>query len=176
VIFEPAGLTGAYIIDLEPRGDERGFIARQFCAAEFAAHGLRTGVEQANVSRSAMAGTMRGLHYQNAPHAESKLVRCVRGALFDVLVDLRPDSPTFRKWVGFELSAENMRQIYVPPGCAHGFLTLTDDVEALYLNSAAYAPQAEGGLRYDDPGIGIEWPGEIRVISDKDRSWPDFVG
>jgi len=170
--FTELRLPGAYLIEPEPIGDERGFFARMLCTKEFAAHGLNGNVVQANLSYSAERGTLRGLHYQAAPHAEEKMVRCVRGSVYDVMVDLRPDSPTYREWEGVELTADNRRMAYVPKGVAHGFLTLVDDCEVFYPVTAAYAPSAEGGLRYDDPVIGIEWPGEVRVVSEKDRGWP----
>ncbi len=176
MIFEPAGLDGAYIVKLERRGDARGAFARSFCVEEFKAHGLETTYVQQNVSVSTHKGTLRGMHYQRAPHQEVKLIRCARGALYDVLIDLRPDSSTFRKWIGVELSADNGVQLYAPRGVAHGFLTLTDDVEATYLVSAAYAPGAEGGVRHDDPAFGVVWPGPVAVISDKDAAWPDYAG
>ena len=172
--FHPTPLDGAYTIELEKRGDERGFFARLFCQKEFEAAGLAMSVLQINNSLSAKAGTLRGMHYQLAPAAEIKVVRCVRGALFDAIVDLRPDSPTFGTWFGTELSAENRRMLLVPQGCAHGFLTLTDDTEAFYLVSAFYAPELERGVRYDDPRFGIEWPTRPAEVSPKDRDWPDF--
>jgi dTDP-4-dehydrorhamnose 3,5-epimerase len=170
--FAELSLPGAYVIDLEPIGDERGFFARMLCQEEFGKHGLDMKIVQANVSYSAERGTLRGLHYQIPPHGENKLIRCVRGAVFDVMVDLRPDSPTYLAWEGVELSAQNRRMAYVPEGFAHGFLTLTDDCEVLYPVTAAYAPSAERGLRYDDPSIDIEWPATVRVVSKKDQSWP----
>ncbi len=165
-------LNGAYLIDIEPRGDERGFFARGWCAREFEQQGLVNRMVQANLSFNATAGTLRGLHFQREPHAEVKLVRCTRGALFDVVVDLRPDSPTYRQWAGAELSADNRRAMYVPEGFAHGLQTLCDDTEVFYQVSAFYAPQAEGGLRWDDPAIGIDWPLPVAQISDKDSAWP----
>lgn len=169
------GLADARLIELERRGDERGFFARTFCEREFAAAGLETRFVQQNMSTSAHKGTLRGMHMQRAPHAEVKLIRCLRGAIHDVIIDVRPESPTFRKWQGFELSAANMNQLYVPRGFAHGFITLTDDVEVSYLVSAHYAPEAEAGIRHDDPAFGIDWPLEPAVMSDKDRAWPDFA-
>ncbi|PEN09260.1 dTDP-4-dehydrorhamnose 3,5-epimerase [Longimonas halophila] len=170
--FTETALTGAYLIDPEPHGDDRGFFARMLCVDELAAHGLGMDIVQVNISYSAEAGTLRGLHYQAPPHAEAKMIRCTRGAIFDVMVDLRPDSPTYRQWVGTECSAENRRLAYVPEGCAHGFLTLTSDTEVLYPVTARYTPRAERGLRYDDPALAIDWPAPIRVVSDKDRAWP----
>jgi len=174
VRFEPTPLRGAYTVALEKRGDERGFFARLFCEEEFAAAGIAMPIVQINNSLSAKAGTLRGMHYQLPPAAEIKVVRCIRGALFDVIVDLRPDSPTFGQWFGAELSAENRLMMVVPRGFAHGFLTLADDTEAFYLVSAAYAPEQERGLRFDDPRFGVLWPGTPIDVSAKDRAWPDF--
>lgn len=170
----PLRLSGAAIIDLQRRGDDRGFFARTFCADTFRSHGLPGSFVQANMSWSAKAGTLRGLHYQQAPHAEDKLIRCVRGAVFDVLVDLRSDSPTFLEWEGVELTAENRRQVLIPKGFAHGFQTLVDDTEVAYQVSAPYAPEAEAGLRWDDPALRIDWPMTPSELSDKDRNWPDL--
>jgi dTDP-4-dehydrorhamnose 3,5-epimerase len=172
MLFHETTLKDAWLIDIEPRGDSRGFFARIMCVDEFSAHGMEATFVQQNMSFSAQRGTLRGMHYQIEPHAEVKLVRCVRGALCDVIVDVRQDSPSYLKYEAFELSAENHRQLYVPRGFAHGFVTLTDDVEASYLVSAPYASTAERGLRYDDPRLGIVWPIEPVVISDKDRNWP----
>ncbi|ALK08436.1 dTDP-4-dehydrorhamnose 3,5-epimerase [Blastochloris viridis] len=172
--FLPTPLNGAYTIELEKRGDDRGFFARFFCEKEFAQAGLETRFVQINTSLSGKKGTLRGMHYQLPPAAEVKVVRCLRGALYDVIVDLRAGSPSFGKWFGAELSAENRTMMYVPRGFAHGFVTLTDDVEALYLVSAFYAPEAERGARWNDPAIGIEWPVEPAELSDKDRNWPDL--
>jgi dTDP-4-dehydrorhamnose 3,5-epimerase len=174
MIFQPTPLAGAYVIDLEKRGDDRGFFARAFCQREFAAHDLATQMVQANNSLSAYKGTLRGMHYQLAPKAETKLVRCIRGALFDVILDLRADSPTFGQSYGAELSAENRRMMYVPKGFAHGFITLADDTEALYLVDEFYAPESERGVRWNDPRFAIAWPAEPTVMSDKDRNFPDF--
>jgi dTDP-4-dehydrorhamnose 3,5-epimerase len=172
--FIETRLPGAWIVELEKHGDERGFFARAYCRDEFAEHGLMTEIVQANLSLSRRAGTLRGMHLQVPPAAEIKLVRCVRGAIHDVIVDLRPRSPTFGEWLGVELSAANRTMLYVPEGFAHGFLTLTDDAETFYQVSAPYTPECERGIRYDDPRIGIEWPGQPVEISEKDRSWPDF--
>lgn len=175
MIFTPTELDGAYVVDLEPRGDERGFFARAWAVAEFAAHGLSTEVVQANIAFNHRKGTLRGMHFQHAPHAEVKLVRCTRGALYDVIVDLRPSSPTHTRWIGVELTADNRRMLYVPEGFAHGYQTLADDTEAYYQVSAAYAPEAEGGVRWDDPAFAIEWPDpDPPVMSEKDRAWPDY--
>jgi len=176
VIFTPTRLAGAFIIDLEERHDERGFFARAWCAAELEAHGLNPAVDQCNVSHNTASGTLRGLHYQAAPHEEAKVVRCTRGRLYDVLVDLRPGSSTFGDHVGVELSAQSRRMAYVPEGFAHGFLTLEPDTEVFYMMSAGYAPESARGVRWDDPALGIDWPGPVRVISDRDRSYPDLDG
>ncbi|MGH8018943.1 MAG: dTDP-4-dehydrorhamnose 3,5-epimerase [Opitutaceae bacterium] len=173
--FTETPLKGAFVIDLETRGDDRGFFARTFCAREFAAHGLKTGLVQGNMSFSRIKGTLRGLHFQLPPAAETKLVRCNRGALFDVIVDLRPESPTCTKWFGVELTADNRRALYVPENFAHGFMTLVEDTEAAYLVGEYYSPEHERGYRYNDPAFGIEWPGEVKLISPKDERWPDFV-
>lgn len=172
--FHYTALAGAHLIELEKRGDDRGFFARYFCEREFAAKGLETRFVQINDSLSAHKGTLRGLHYQLPPAAEVKVVRCVRGALWDAIVDLRPDSPTYRKWFGAELSADNRLMMYVPRGFAHAILTLSDDAEAIYLVSAFYGPQQERGVRWNDPAIGIAWPIEPAEVSPKDATWPDF--
>lgn len=175
MIFNATDLEGVVLIAPEKRGDDRGFFARMFCADEFAAQGLETRFVQQNMSRSTHRGTLRGMHFQRAPHAEVKLIRCVVGAVYDVLVDLRRDSPTFRKWQGFELNDANNHTLYAPQGVAHGFMTLADDVEMTYLHSAAYAPSAEGGVRWDDPAFAIAWPMAPTVMADKDKAWPDFT-
>lgn len=167
-------LSGAWLIDLERKGDSRGFFARLFCERAFAEAGLEASFVQINDSLSASQGTLRGLHYQLPPHQEVKVVRCIRGSLWDCIVDLRPDSPTFKQWFGATLSAENRVMLYVPRGFAHGFITLTDDAEVIYLVSAPYAPEHERGLRWDDPAIGIDWPRVPTEMSDKDRNWPSL--
>lgn len=172
--FLPLDLTGAFLIDLEKRGDDRGFFARFFCENEFAQHGLVTRFVQINNSLTSKKGTLRGMHYQLPPAAEVKVVRCTRGALYDVILDLRPHSQTFGRWFGEELTAENRRMMYVPEGFGHGFVTLEPDTEAIYLVSAPYSPAAERGIRYDDPKFGMRWPLTPTEISDKDRSWPDY--
>jgi dTDP-4-dehydrorhamnose 3,5-epimerase len=172
--FIPVPLVDAYLIELECKSDERGFFARVFCEHEFQGAGLETRIRQINNSLSAKKGTLRGMHYQLAPSSEEKVVRCVSGALYDVIADLRPDSPTFGKWFGAELSASNRTMMYVPRGFAHGFLTLTDNVEVLYLVSAFHSPADERGLRFDDPWLAIEWPSEPIVVSQKDSAWPPF--
>ena len=174
MIFRETPLEGAFVIDLEKRGDERGFFARVFCKKEFQAQGLCTEFVQVNNSGSAFKGTLRGMHYQLAPKAETKLVRCIRGSVWDAMIDLREGSPTFGKWFGVELSDENRRAAYVPKGFAHGFLTLDDNSEVLYLVDEFYAPEHERGIRWDDATFGIEWPAAPVVISEKDRNHPDF--
>lgn len=174
MIFTETALPGAYLIDLEKRGDERGFFARFFCEKEFGAKGLVTRFVQVNDSLSVKRGTLRGMHYQAAPKSETKVLRCVRGALYDVILDMRKESPTFGQHIGVELTAENRRMIYVPKGFAHGFVTLEDNTEALYLVDEPYAPEAERGVRWDDPKFAIRWPEPPVVISDKDRAIRDF--
>jgi len=171
VRFTETAIAGAWIVDLEPREDDRGFFARAFCQEEFAAHGVVPDVVQANISMSHRAGTMRGLHFQYPPAAENKFIRCIAGAVHDVVVDLRPDSPTFLDHVGVELSARNRTALVVPPGFAHGFMSLEDDTEVLYLVSTAYTPADEGGLRHDDPALAITWPRPAAVVTEKDRTW-----
>jgi dTDP-4-dehydrorhamnose 3,5-epimerase len=170
--FTETKVAGVYFIEPEPIADERGFFARIWCREEFAANGLDPELAQANISFNARKGTLRGLHFQAAPHAEVKLVRCTRGAIFDVAVDLRSGSPTYLSWFGAELSDANRSMLYVPEGCAHGFLTLTDGAEVAYQMSAPYAPEAARGVRFDDPAFGIEWPGEVVVINERDRTYP----
>lgn len=174
MIFTETPVEGAYLIDLEKRGDERGFFARAFCRNEFAAMGLETEFVQVNNSLSAAKGTLRGMHYQLPPAAEVKVVRCIAGALWDVVLDLRRDSPSYGRWFGAELSAANRRMMYAPKGIAHGFVTLAHDTEAFYFVSAFYAPELERGVRWNDPRFGIEWPLAPVVISDKDRDRADF--
>jgi dTDP-4-dehydrorhamnose 3,5-epimerase len=168
----PLALSGAALIEPDRRRDERGWFARVYCEHEFAAHGLPHRMVQTNRSVTLRAGTLRGLHYQLAPHAEDKLVRCEHGAIWDVIVDLRPDSSTYCRWFGAELSEDNGRMMLVPRGFAHGFVTLTDNVAVSYQVSNFYAPQAERGARYDDEAFGIAWPIPILQLSHKDASWP----
>lgn len=172
--FHATPLADAYLIDLERRGDERGFFARFFCEREFGAAGLATRFVQINNSLSVKKGTLRGLHYQLAPAAEVKVVRCLRGTLFDAILDIRPNSPTFGQWYGAELNDENRRMMYVPRGFAHAILTLVDNTEALYLVSDFYSPENERGIRWNDPRFAIDWPIEPTEISPKDAAWPDF--
>ena len=174
MIFTETPIPGAFLIDLEKRGDDRGFFARAFCETEFAAHQLVTHFVQVNNSLSAQKGTLRGMHYQLAPQAETKLVRCIRGSLYDVILDLRPGSSTFGKSFGAELSAENRRMMYVPKGFAHGFITLTDVAEAFYFVDEFYAPDRERGVRWNDPKFQISWPLAPVVLSDKDANQRDF--
>ena len=172
MLFHETTLKDAWVVDIEPHGDSRGFFARTMCVDEFSSHGMEATFVQQNMSYSAQKGTLRGMHYQLEPHAEIKVVHCIRGALCDIIVDVRQDSPTYLKHEAFELTAENHRQLYVPRGFAHGFVTLTDDVEVSYLVSARYASSAERGLRFDDPRLGIVWPIDPVVISEKDINWP----
>jgi dTDP-4-dehydrorhamnose 3,5-epimerase len=178
VIFTQLEVDGAFVVDIEPKRDERGFFARGFCADEFTAHGLDPTVSQANFSRNERRGTVRGLHWQEPPEQEAKTVRCIAGAVFDVVADVRPQSATHGRWAGIELSAENHRMLYVPAGCAHGYMALTDGAEIFYLVSRAYSPGHECGARWDDPAFGIEWPdpGVPVLVSPKDASWPDYTG
>jgi dTDP-4-dehydrorhamnose 3,5-epimerase len=175
LIFTETDLAGAYLIDLEQLEDERGFFARAWDVNEFAERGLSTRLVQANVAFNRSAGTLRGMHYQAEPHAEAKLVRCTRGAVYDVIIDLRPHSPTHARWLAVELTAESGRMLYVPEGFAHGYQTLVGETETFYLVSEFYEPQAERGVRWDDPFFAIDWPETAdRIMSDKDRKWPDF--
>ncbi len=167
----PTPLDGVHLIEIDPIIDERGFFARAWCSNTFAAHGLEDQLVQGNLSSNTQQGTIRGMHYQVAPHAETKIVRCIRGTVFDVAVDVRPDSPTYLQWVGYELSADNRRSLYIGEGFAHGFQTLTPDSELFYLTSHSYQPEAERGLRHDDPAIDIDWPLTPSNISAKDRGW-----
>lgn len=174
--FTPTELKDAHVIDIEQRADERGFFARTWCQDEFAQHGLVATIAQANMSFNHKRGTLRGMHFQRAPHAEVKIIRCTRGAIYDVIIDLRPDSPSYKRWIGVELTARNYRMLYVPEGFGHGFQTLEDETEVAYNVSQFYTPGAEGGVRYNDPAFGIAWPLPVSVISEKDAAWPDFVG
>jgi dTDP-4-dehydrorhamnose 3,5-epimerase len=173
--FNPTMFRDVWLIELEPACDSRGFFARTFCVQEFAAHGLETYYPQHNISLSTTKGTLRGMHFQRAPHGEVKLVRCAKGAIWDVIIDIRPDSPTYRRWLNFELSSTNKYQLYIPKGFAHGFQTLSDNVEVNYLISEPYAPQSANGIRYNDPIFRILWPLEVTEIASKDLEWPDFA-
>jgi dTDP-4-dehydrorhamnose 3,5-epimerase len=172
--FKETPLKGSFLINLEKKGDDRGFFARFFCRNEFAEHNLDGDIVQINNSLSKHKGTLRGMHYQLPPKAETKIVRCVRGRLWDVMLDLRPDSSTFGKWYAEELTSENRKMLYVPKGFAHGFITLEDDTEILYLVTEFYAPDHERTVRWNDPSFAIEWPLEPVILSDKDQNAPDF--
>ena len=172
MIFTESPLQGAYLVDVERLNDERGFFARSYCADEFAARGLGPALRQCSMSYNARKGTLRGMHYQGAPHQEHKLVRCTAGAIFDVIVDIRVSSPGYRRWYGVELTADNRRSLFIPPGMAHGFLSLTDHAEVYYMISAPHAPEYARGVRWDDPAIAIKWPAPPAVISERDRSYP----
>jgi dTDP-4-dehydrorhamnose 3,5-epimerase len=172
VIFTETKLKGAFIIELERREDSRGFFARGFCQNEFRAHGLKPTVAQGNIASNIKAGTLRGMHFQYPPAAESKLVRCTRGAIYDIIVDLRPESPTYLQHIGVELNEDNQRALYVPERFAHGYQTLTDKTDTSYLVGEFYTPDAEGGLLYDDPSLKLNWPLPVSVISDKDQKFP----
>ena len=176
VIFQRTALEGAFVLEPERLSDERGFFARTWCAREAERHGLDPRVVQCSTSYNTTKGTLRGMHFQAAPHEEAKLVRCTRGAVYDVIIDLRPSSPTFTRHVAVMLSAENGRAIYVPEGFAHGFQTLEDDSEVLYQMSTFYVPSHSRGVRWNDPAFGIAWPPGERIITDRDRSYPDFTG
>jgi dTDP-4-dehydrorhamnose 3,5-epimerase len=176
VIFSETALKGAFVLDLERREDERGFFARSWCREEFEAHGLNPALAQCNVSFNRRKGTLRGMHYQAQPFGEAKLVRCTAGSLYDVIIDLRPGSPTFKQQVGEVLSAANHRMMYVPEGFAHGFQTLEDDTEVFYQMSQFYSPAHARGVRYDDPAFGIEWKIAEPLMAERDRSYPDFTG
>ena len=173
--FAPTALSGVLVIDLDAAEDERGFFARTFCADEFAAAGIAMRPHQINLSHNAHALTLRGLHFQAAPHAECKLVQCVRGRIFDVAVDLRRNSQSYRRWFGIELAPELQRMLYIPEGCAHGFLTLEAASDVFYLMGHPFVPEAGRGVRWNDPAFGIDWPAAPRLVSPRDRSYPDFT-
>jgi len=175
VKFTPTPIPGAFVVELQPVADERGFFARSWCAEEFAAHGLNARLVQCNVSFNKRRGTLRGLHYQVKPHEEAKLIRCTAGAVFDVLVDMRPASPAFRRWFAAELSGANRRMLYCPEGVAHGFQTLTDDAELSYQMSESYNSTSERGVRWNDPAFGIVWPIDKPTLSPRDSVYPDFL-
>jgi dTDP-4-dehydrorhamnose 3,5-epimerase len=175
VRFTPLALPGAFLVELEPIADERGFFARAWCAQEFAERGLNHQLVQCNISYNAYQGTLRGMHWQDAPHGEAKLVRCTRGAVYDVLVDLRRESPTFKRWVGMELDAHGRQALYIPERMAHGFQTLTPDSEIFYQMSIIHHPGSARGLPWNDPALAITWPDpHTPVISAKDRGWPSY--
>jgi len=174
MIFRPTRLKDVFEIEPEPHSDDRGFFARSWCQREFEDHGLNPKVVQCNVSYNARRGTLRGIHYQENPSAEAKLVRCTRGAIYDVVVDLRSQSASFAQWIAAELTADNYRALYVPEGCGHGFLTLQDETEVFYQMSEFYSPELSRGVRWNDPSFQIFWPRIVEVISDRDRTYPDF--
>jgi dTDP-4-dehydrorhamnose 3,5-epimerase len=176
MFFTPTELAGAFVIDVQRFEDNRGFFARTWAIDDFESRGLVSKVVQMNLSYNRARGTLRGMHFRHAPYAETKLVRCVRGAIFDVIIDIRADSPSYKRWMSVELTAENRRALYVPEGFAHGFQTLVDDVEVMYQVSQPYVPSAEGGVRYDDPAFAIRWPLAPTEISPKDTQWPAFRG
>lgn len=175
--FAETAIAGTFIVDLEPLRDERGFFARSFCQDEFARHGLRTSVSQCNISHNSQRGTLRGMHYQLEPHPEAKLVRCTRGRIYDVVIDLRPASKTFHRWVATELGSDpdNAHMLYVPEGCAHGFQTLEPDSDVLYWMFGSYSPSYARGVRWDDPAFAITWPLAHPIISEKDRAYPFVI-
>ena len=175
MIFTETKIPGVLVVELEKRQDPRGYFARAWCGTEFERHGLPKFV-QTNMSMSRQRGTVRGLHYQAAPHGEAKYMRCIRGAIFDVAVDVRPDSPTYKKWFGLELTADNRKAIFIPEGLAHAYQALTDDAEVIYSASCAYTPGAERGIRWNDPAFNIEWPIREAIVSEKDMKWADFRG
>jgi len=175
VKFHNTELEGAYVIQLDKYHDRRGFFARTYCQKEFQEQSLVSNIAQANTSFNKKAGTLRGMHFQAEPHQETKLVRCTSGAIYDVIVDMRHWSATYKRWIAVELTAENGRMLYVPDHFAHGFITLKDRTEVHYLVSEFYAPGAERGIRWDDPAFAIEWPRPVEVISEKDAAWPDFA-
>ena len=172
--FNETTLPGAYLVEITPIRDARGFFARSWARDEFAKVGLNPNVAQANVAWNAKKGTLRGMHFQYAPDAEAKLVRCTRGAIYDVIVDLQPDSPTWKEWFGVELTAENYLMLYVPEGFAHGYQTLVDDTEIAYMTTALYAPQSASGVHHADTAFAIKWPLPVSEISEADKKWPDY--
>jgi dTDP-4-dehydrorhamnose 3,5-epimerase len=174
MLFESTNIPGAFEISIDPHSDERGFFARTWCQREFEKHALNSRLSQCNVSFNARAGTLRGIHYQDSPFPEAKLVRCTQGAIYDVVVDLRPSSPAFKSYFGTVLTAENHKMLYVPEGCGHGFLTLAGDTEVFYQMSEFYVPELARGVRWNDPAFAIRWPGEVAVISERDQGYPNF--
>ena len=172
--FTETRIAGAWIVDITAIRDDRGFFAMTWLPAEFRERGLEAALAQCNLAWNDKRGTLRGLHFQRAPHAQAKLVRCTRGAVHDVIVDLRPGSPTFRQWTGVELTEDNRRMLYIPGGLAHGYITMTDDAEVFYQASSPWEPKAEAGVRWNDPAFGIAWPAEPVVISERDATWADF--
>ncbi len=174
MIFKETKLKGAYIIEIDPIVDERGFFARSFCAKEFEKYGLNPSIAQCNISYNEKKGTLRGMHYQVPPYEEAKLVRCTRGAIYDVIIDLRPDSSTFKQWVSIELTGNNRRMLYIPEGIAHGYLTLEDHTEIVYQMSEFYHPECARGVRWNDPAFGIQWPIQPLFIVSRDESYKEF--
>lgn len=174
MIYKETPIDGVFIIDIEPVADERGFFSRTWCVKEFQARGLNSDLVQCNISFNKKRGTLRGMHYQKPPHGEVKVVRCTRGRVFDVILDLRPESPSFQQWLGVELSEDNHHMLYIPEGCAHGFQTLEDDSELFYQMSTFYEPGVASGVRWNDPSFAIRWPLEVAVVSDKDNKFPDY--
>lgn len=174
MLFHKTDLPGVFKIHLEPCSDDRGFFARSWCQKEFETQGLYKGPVQCNVSFNRRKGTLRGIHFQASPHTESKLVRCTKGAIYDVVLDLRAASPTYKNWIAVLLTAENRQMIYIPEGCGHGFLTLEDETEVFYQMSEFYHPESARGVRWNDPAFQIVWPEQVEVISDRDRTYPDF--
>jgi dTDP-4-dehydrorhamnose 3,5-epimerase len=175
MIFTETKLNGAYVIEIKKLEDVRGFFSRVWCKNELEAYGLISDIVQINTSYSKKRGTLRGMHYQVEPNQENKIIRCTKGAIYDVIIDLRPKSPTYKKWLGIELTAENYKMLYVPEDFAHGFQTLEDDTEVVYQVSQFYSPQSEQGVRYNDSAFGIRWPIDVRVITDKDKNWADYT-
>jgi dTDP-4-dehydrorhamnose 3,5-epimerase len=174
MIFTPTEIQDVFVVELKKLEDDRGFFARGFCAREFEEHGMIPDVVQANISYNKYKGTLRGMHYQVAPCEETKFLRCTKGSIYDVIIDMRPESQTYKKWFGVELTDKNYKMLYVPRNFAHGFQTLEDETEVMYLVSEFYAPQTERGVRYNDPTFDIRWPLQVAQISDKDANWPDY--
>ncbi len=175
MIFKETELKGAYIVELEKLEDERGFFARSWCQNEFSNHGLNSRLVQCDISFNKKSGTLRGMHLQTPPKAEAKLVRCTRGSIYDVIIDLRKDAPSYKKYFGVNLTSENRRMLFIPEGFAHGFITLEDNTEIFYQMSEFYAPECARGYRWNDPAFDIQWPNEVTVISERDRNHPDFI-
>ncbi|MBN2373535.1 dTDP-4-dehydrorhamnose 3,5-epimerase [bacterium] len=175
MIFKETALKGAYIIEIEPIEDERGFFARSFCAKEFEKHGLNFHIAQCNISYNERKGTLRGMHYQTAPYEEAKLVRCTMGEIYDVIIDIRPYSATYMRWISIELTAKTRKMLYIPEGFAHGFQTLADCTEVFYQMSEFYQANSAKGIRWNYPTFGIKWPIMPPIMNDKDRSYPDFI-
>jgi dTDP-4-dehydrorhamnose 3,5-epimerase len=172
--FTPTEIADVFVVELEKREDDRGFFARGFCQREFEEHGMVSQVVQANISYNKYKGTLRGMHYQVSPYEETKFLRCTKGAVYDVIIDMRPESLSYMKWFGVELTDKNYKMLYVPRNFAHGFQTLEDETEVMYLVSEFYAPQSERGVRFDDPAFNIQWPLEVAQISEKDAAWPNY--